>query len=222
MNTKPLVIFGASGHAKVILDIAEKQGHWNILGLLDSYRPKGFELLGYAVLGGNEALADLLVAHPELQVFIAIGDNHNRERIATELQATYPSIQFATLIHPGAHIAKVVSIGEGTVVMPGAVINNDSRIGKFVIVNTNVCVEHDGKLEDFSSLAPGVTLGGNCHIGRSSAISIGATIKHGIQIGEHTVIGAGSVVLENIEAFSIAYGIPAKKVRSREKGERYL
>lgn len=222
MNTHPLVVFGASGHAKVILDIAEKQGGWNILGLLDSFRPKGSELLGYPVLGSNEALAELLAAHPDLQVFIAIGDNHNRERIASELQQTYPSLKFATLIHPGAHIARIVSIGEGTVIMPGAVVNNDSQIGKFVIINTNTCVEHDGKMEDFSSLAPGVTLGGNCKIGRSSAISIGATVKHGIQIGEYTVIGAGSVVLENIEAYSVAYGVPAKKVRSREKGEKYL
>lgn len=222
MNTQPLVIFGASGHAKVILDIAEKQGSWNILGLLDSYRPKGFELLGYSVLGGTEALADLLAAHPDLQVFIAIGDNHNRERIAIELRASYPFIRFATLIHPGAHVARVVSIGEGTVIMPGAVVNNDSRIGEFVIINTNACVEHDGNMEDFSSLAQSVTLGGNCHIGRSSAIAIGATLKHGIQIGEHTVVGAGSLVLENIEPYSVAYGTPAKKVRSREKGERYL
>lgn len=222
MSKIPLIIFGASGHAKVIIDIAEKQAHWQIIGLIDSYQKIGTKVLGYEVIGGGDAIKELAEQYATLHCFIAIGDNHVRERIYLNLISQTPNLTFAKLVHPSAQIARAVSIGQGTVIMPGAVINSDTKIGNFVILNSNSCVEHDGTLADFCSLAPGAILGGNCYIGRSSAISIGATIKHGIRIGEHCVIGAGATVLQDIESNIIAYGTPAKMIRARQIGEKYL
>jgi len=106
--------------------------------------------------------------------------------------------------------------------MAGAIINSDTIIEDFTIINTKASIDHDSKMFKFSSLAPNVTTGGNVSIGEFSAISIGATIKHNISIGNHTVIGAGALLMKNCGDNLIMYGIPAKEIRKREKGEKYL
>jgi acetyltransferase-like isoleucine patch superfamily enzyme len=74
----------------------------------------------------------------------------------------------------------------------------------------------------YSSMAPNVTTGGNVSIGEFSAISIGATIKHGLSIGDHSIIGAGALLMKNCGDNLIMYGVPAKEIRKREIGEKYL
>jgi acetyltransferase-like isoleucine patch superfamily enzyme len=106
--------------------------------------------------------------------------------------------------------------------MAGAVVNPCCNIGRFCIVNTNASIDHDSIMEDFSSLAPGVATGGNCRIGIFSAVSIGAILRHGVTIGDHSVVGSASTVLRDVEAFSVAYGTPAKKIRDRQQGDKYL
>ena len=106
--------------------------------------------------------------------------------------------------------------------MPGAVLGPDTRVGEHCIVNTGATLDHDGVLEDFSSLAPGVSAGGNVSIGELTAVAIGAVIVHRIRIGKNCVIGAGSTVLADIPALSIAYGTPARVVRTRSPGDPYL
>jgi acetyltransferase-like isoleucine patch superfamily enzyme len=106
--------------------------------------------------------------------------------------------------------------------MAGAVVNPCCQVGRFCIVNTNASLDHDCVMEDYASLAPGVTTGGNCRIGSHAAVSIGAVLRHGITIGEHSVVGAGSLVLGPVDAFSIAYGTPARKIRDRQPGDKYL
>lgn len=124
--------------------------------------------------------------------------------------------------HPKASIGEEVSIGVRTVVMAGASISPCSSVGRFCILNPNSSRDHDSVLEDFASLAPGATTGGNRRIGHYSAISIGAILVQGIHIGEHTVVGAGSLVMKPIESFVVAYGTPAKAVRDRKHGDKYL
>ena len=95
-------------------------------------------------------------------------------------------------------------------------------MGAFCILNNNSSLDHDSKMLDYSSLAPGVSIGGNVQIGLFTAVSLGAKVIHGIIIGEHTIIGAGSIVLKNIPKYVIAYGTPAKVIRDRIVGEKYL
>lgn len=113
-------------------------------------------------------------------------------------------------------------VGEGTVLMAGSVVNSDTVIGKHCIVNTKASVDHDCDVSDFSSLAPGVTLGGTVTVGEFSAISVGASVAHSKVIGAHTVVGAGAVVVRDIPSLVVAYGIPARVVRARVQGDKYL
>ena len=215
-----IVIIGSSGHAKVIIDIVQQQGKYNIVGLLDRFRDVGEKTLGYPVLGKEEDLPELIKAHALKGAIVAIGDNFVRSKVVAHIKEIIPDLPFVSAIHPKASIAMEVSIGEGTVVMAGVSINACSSVGRFCILNTNSSLDHDSILEDFASLAPGATTGGNCRVGQFSAVSIGAVLIHGIHVGEHTVIGAGSLVMKSIESFVVAYGTPARAIRNREQGGR--
>ena len=217
-----IVIIGSSGHAKVIIDIVQQEGKFNVAGLLDRFRNVGEKTLGYPVLGKEEDLPELIKTHTLKGAIVAIGDNFVRSKVAARIKEISPDLPFVSAVHPKASIAMEVSIGEGTVVMAGVSINPCSSVGRFCILNTNSSLDHDSILEDFASLAPGAATGGNCRIGQYSAVSIGAVLIHGIHVGEHTVIGAGSLVMKSIESFVVAYGTPARAIRNREQGDKYL
>jgi sugar O-acyltransferase (sialic acid O-acetyltransferase NeuD family) len=217
-----IVIIGSSGHAKVVIDIVEKEGRYKIAGFLDIFEKVGKNCFGYKVLGEERDLPDLINERQLSGCIIAIGDNWGRNLLKNKIQEVAPSLEFITTIHPSAMIARGVTLGCGVVVMAGAVINSECTIGDFCVINANSLIDHDGGMGNFSSIAPGVVAGGNVKIGEFSAISIGATIIHSIEIGEHSVVGAGSIVLENVSNYVVAYGAPAKKVRERNVGDKYL
>ncbi len=222
MGKQRVLIIGSSGHAKVIIDIFEKEDKYQIIGLLDSFRKLGEETLGYRVIVHEDDFADFILQNPDCSIFIAIGDNWIRNRVVDRILSIAPNVEFATAIHPSAQIGKNVQIGKGTAVMAGVIVNSSATIGNFAILNTKASMDHDCRMGDFSSLAPGVTIGGNVTIGDFSAISIGATVKHNVSIGKHSVVGAGAVLLKNCGDNCIMYGVPAKEIRSRQVGEKYL
>jgi sugar O-acyltransferase (sialic acid O-acetyltransferase NeuD family) len=217
-----IVIIGSAGHAKVIIDIVERDGRYKIAGLLDLDRKVGEQTLGYRILGREEDLPHLATTHAVKGVIVAIGDNYVRSKVAARAKEACPTLLFATAIHPRASVARDVSVGEGTVLMAGVTVNTCASIGRFCILNTNSSLDHDSVMEDFSSLGPGATTGGNCSIGGYSAIAIGAVLLHGIHVGEHAVLGAGSTALKNLDSLKVAYGTPARVVRDRKPGDIYL
>ena len=219
---KNIVIVGSSGHAKVIIDIIEKEHNYKLVGLLDRFRKKGEATLGYKVLGIEEELPKLIDEYNITGVIIGIGDNSVRSKVAMNIRKLCPDLSFLSTVHPNATIATDVSIGEGTVIMAGACINSSCKIGEFCIINTKASLDHDSKMGDYSSLAPGVTTGGKCRIGKVSVIGLGAMLLHTISIGINSVVGAGAVVTKNIPDNTVAYGNPAKIIRKREQGEKYL
>ena len=217
-----IALVGSSGQAKVIIDLVEKEGRYKIVGLMDAARSIGDSTLGYTVLGREIDLPALIVEYGLKGIIIAIGDNSVRAIVAATILELCPNLPFVTAVHPSASIGKQATLGSGTVIMAGAVVNPCCQVGRFCILNTKASLDHDSVMEDFSSLAPGVTTGASCRIGTYSAVSIGAVLRHGITIGEHSVIGGGSYVTKDVEPFSIAYGTPARKIRARQQGEKYL
>ena len=222
MEKTKVLIIGSSGYAKVIIDIIEKMGQFEIIGLTDETRAFGEMTLGYKVLANEQKLPQLFNEYPEVSVVMAIGDNWTRFQAVQRICNINPYVTFPSIIHPSAQIAKEVKIGKGVVIMAGAIINSSSSIGDFTIINTKASLDHDNNLEKYSSLAPNATTGGNVHIGAFSAIGISATIKHGTTVGEQCVIGASSFLYHNCEDNSVMYGVPAKKIRTRKQGEKYL
>lgn len=219
---KNILIIGASGHAKVIIDIVEQQGKYQIIGLIDSYKIKGDYLYNYPILGTEDAIPEILKTETIFGCIIAIGDNYTRQLMHKKITQLLTNIKFVTAIHPNAVIGKNVAIGEGSVIMAGTVINSDTVIEKQCILNTKCAIDHDVHIGDFSSVAPGATLGGNVIVDTCSAIGLGANLIENVRVGRNTVVGAGSLVVKSIGDNQIAYGVPAKTIRPRTASDAYL
>jgi len=216
-----IIIIGSSGHAKVIIDIIEAIGTYEIVGLIDDYRIKNQdETLGYKVLGRIEDLAQI---KEDLQLeycVIAIGDNYARAQVYAKIANL--GFTFVTLQHPTSCVSSTVSLGEGNVIMPGVVINSSAEVGNFCVLNTQATIEHDVRIGNFSSIGPMAVLAGNVAVGNGTAIGMNTSVIEKYTIGNNSVIGAFSLVNKNIGNEVLAYGIPIKSIRKRDKGEKYL
>jgi sugar O-acyltransferase (sialic acid O-acetyltransferase NeuD family) len=217
-----IFIVGCSGHAGVVLDVIEKEGRHTVAGIVDTFAAPGTQALGLTVLGGELDLPRLMNEHHVSGGIVAIGDNFRRHLVVERIRAAAPAFDFVTALHPSAQIGTHVEIGRGTVVMAGAVINPHSSIGEHCIVNTASSIDHDNVFGNFSSIAPGAATGGNVRVGAFSALSLQSGVIHGRAVGAHTVIGAGAIVVRDIPDYSVAYGTPARVIRSRTAGEQYL
>lgn len=217
-----IVIIGASGHGGMILDCIEKEGRYNILGFVDSFKTSGTKLNGYEILGNEHQLPHLIDKFNIQGAILAIGNNWTRNIVSEKVRGIAPQLEFVSTVHPSAIIGKDVKIGKGCAVMAGAIINANASLDNFCILNTNASLGHDGHMHEFSSIASGACTGGNLNLGRFSAISLGANVIESISIGEHSIVGAGSLVVENINSFEVVYGSPARFVRSRSIEDPYL
>ena len=217
-----VVIIGASGHGGMLADCIEKEGVSTILGFIDSFKEKGTLVHGYTILGNEEDLPFLIQKHNIHGAILGIGNNWIRKEMVDRIDTIAPNLEFISTIHPSVVIGKNVQIGRGSALLPGAIVNANAEVGEFCILNTNSSLGHDGKMEDFSSMASGVCTGGDLWLGKFSAVSLGAKIIEGIIIGEHVVIGAGALVMNNISSYLVAYGSPARFIRSRTANDPYL
>lgn len=199
-----LIIIGASGHGKVIADIAVKNGYDNIVFLDDDESIK--ECAGFPVVGKTGEAVKL-----DGDKIVAIGNAKIRERIQEGLN------DVVTLIHPDATISRRVTIGAGTVVMAGAVINSDVAIGRSCIINTGASVDHDCKIADYVHVSVGVHVAGTCVIGEKTWIGAGATVSNNVSICCDSMIGAGAVVIKDINEPGTYVGVPAEDKMSKLK-----
>lgn len=200
-----LLIIGAGGHAKVVIDVARAAG-FEPTAALDP-GAIGDHCNGVKVIGGDNLAPELFVGGARAAV-IAIGDNRLRCRIAERLHEI--GFTFPALVHPSAVLSRSAKIGIGTIVMPNAVVNADASLGDFVIVNTAAVVEHDCVLGRGAHVAPGTSLGGGVVVGCCALVGIGSAIRPGSLVGDYAVIGAGSTVIADIPSECIATGSPAQ------------
>ncbi len=186
---KPVIVLGAGGHAKVVIDTLQLCGR-KIIGLTDSATDDGLALMGVEILGGDDAILKFSPGEVELVNGIGAipGSDLRRKLSSRMLEKGY---LFVRVIHPSAVIASGVEIGEGAQIMAGAVIQPNTKIGRSCIINTGVTVDHDCVIHSDCHLAPGVTLSGDVVISQNTHIGTGASIIQGITIGQDCVVAAG-------------------------------
>jgi len=192
------VLFGASGHAKVILDILNKNGE-SVEYILDD-NPRYSSLLGVKVkvfqdqnLEGNE------------RIIVSIGQNEIRKAVVERLK-----VDFFSAIHQTAILDPTVCIKGGAVVMAGAIINSSTSVGQHCIINTAASIDHDCELEDFVHVSPNATLCGGISVGEGTHIGAGATVIPNLKIGKWATVGAGSVVIRDVPDYAKVVGNPAR------------
>ena len=196
-----MILYGASGHCKVMIDILE--ANQIPLDFIVDDNPNVSSLLGYEVKRDcgryNEAI-------------VSIGSCEIRKKIVSSIIVN----KYITAIHPSAIISPRAMIKEGSVIMQGAIVQSCSEIGKHCIVNTGASVGHDARIADFVHIAPHATVTGGVEIGEGSWIGAGAVIKQGVHIGKGCMIGAGTVVIRDVPNECVVVGNPARIIKNKE------
>ena len=201
---KSIAILGASGHGKVVAEIAELCGFQKIVFFDDVKIDVIFE--SWEIHGNTKNLISKLSVFDAC--FVAIGDNKIRMAKINLLLSNNANI--ISLIHPLATVSLYSKVQEGTVVMAGAVINPFVNIGISCIINTNSTVEHDCLIGDGVHISPNAAIAGGVSIGNETWIGIGSSVKQNIIIGNNVILGIGSVVLEDLPNNVTAFGVPSK------------
>jgi len=197
-----MLLYGASGHARVVKDCVISSGG-EVNAIFDD-NPDLIQLDKVKVVGYYDTAYE-----PKLPVIISIGDNLIRKKIVSKVQHA-----FGKGIHKAATVSPSSDVGEGTVAMPGAIVNAGSTVGKHCILNSNSVVEHDCDLGDFVHISPNVTLCAEVSVGEGTHIGAGSIVIPGKNIGKWCVIGAGAVIIQDIPDYSMVVGVPGKIIRT--------
>lgn len=195
--TAAVVIIGAGGHARVILD-ALQLSSCKVLGFVDPAFVKGSQGPGgFLILGGDEVLKGFSTS--EVQLVNGIGSiGPTTSRAAVFRRGKDAGFSFAQVVHPSAIVSASATLGEGVQVMAGCVVQAGAEIGPNSIVNTRASVDHDCRIGETVHIAPGVTLSGDVRIGDRAHIGTGAVVIQGISIGADSLVAAGAVVYRDV------------------------
>ena len=203
---KKIAIIGASGHGKVVADIARLNQYEEIVFLDDN--PDIVECGTYKVVGTSQEFRNY--AKRGYDLIVAIGNAKIPQQIQEEIEDD--GLCCTTLIHPSSVIAEHVEIGSGSVVMANAVINPSTKIGRGCIINTCASVDHDNQTADYVHVSVGAHLAGSVSVGERTWIGIGAVVSNNVEICGDCMIGAGGVVVKDIPENCTVVGNPAKPI----------
>lgn len=202
---KEVYLYGAGGHAKVIIEILQSNNRIT-KGVFDDGENVPSCILGAPFLGKYNFEKN------HLNLILAIGNNKIRKRISDKL-----SNPFEITIHPFTSISKTSSIDEGTVVMSGVSINADVKIGKHAIINTNASIDHDCSIGDFAHVSPNACLSGCVSLGEGTHVGAGAVVIPEVSIGKWAVIGAGAVITKDVPDYAVVVGNPGKIIKYNDE-----
>lgn len=192
-----MILYGASGHGKVICDIVKSNND-----LINHFFDDNESLVSFEGVSVSKYSKDLFL---EEKVIISIGNNSIRKNVAERILHKY-----GTAIHCSSIISSSVFCDEGSVIMQGAILQANAHIGKHVIINTGASIDHDCTIEDFVHISPHATLCGNVFIGEGTHVGAAAVIIPGIKIGKWCTVGAGAVIIKNVPDNAVVVGNPAK------------
>lgn len=202
-----MILYGASGHAKVICSSLESE---NIIieGIFeDNINIKN--LNEYCILG---KYTDNIMTNSNL--IISIGNNQIRKEVSQKIKH-----KFGISIHESSICDRTLTVGEGSVILHNTVVQRDTIVGNHVIINTNSSIDHDCRIDKFVHVSPNACICGNVTIGEGTHIGAGAIVIQGIRIGKWVTIGAGSVIINHIPDYATVVGNPGRIIKENEIDE---
>lgn len=203
-----LLIVGAGGHGKVVVEAAAAMNKWGKIAFLDDKHQSIVQHHGYPVLGTLDSYSKYFEEYKDL--FIAVGNN--QDRLEHMEKYTKAGFNIPVIIHPSAMISDTAEICQGTVILANVAINASVTIGRGSIINTSSSIDHDCVLGDAVHICPGTNLAGGVNVGQLSMIGIGSSIIQGVNIGESVIVGAGAVVIKDIPDKIKVAGNPAEPI----------
>ena len=205
-----VLIIGAGGHGKVVLDILRAEGRFRPVAFLDADTTlSGSQVHGLPVLGQVNLLPKL--RQKAQGAIVAIGDNRARAGHVEMLRQQ--GWEVANAVHPSAVISPTARLGVNVVIAAGAVVGPDAEIGDGVIINTSAVVDHECQIAASVHICPAAALGGRVRIGEQAFIGLGSRIIQCLTIGCQSIVGAGAVVLEDVPDYATVVGVPARVVK---------
>lgn len=217
-----ILLFGAGLHVHTCIDIIEKNSNYRIVGIIDSVKEIGSFVDSYKVIGRIENLKSISESLEISHGFISIGTNWAREKVLNEIRSELMDFEFVNLIHPSAVFGKNIKLGKGILIGALAFLSSNCEIGNFCLIHQKSHLGLDNKMGEYSSISLGSVTGGKVSLGERSAVTLRVTVNDRIKIGSDSVIGSGSLVIKDIPNNIVAYGQPAKFIRSRSKTDPYL
>jgi UDP-perosamine 4-acetyltransferase len=208
-----VLIIGAGGHGKVVLDVLRASATHKPIGFLDADPAlANHTVSGLPVLGQINLLPKLRQQKLKYAV-VAIGDNRSRQSYIRTLRDH--GFELANAVHPAAHVSPTAELGQGVVVCPAAVVGTEASIADGVIVNTGAVVDHECVVGECVHLAPGVLLAGRVSVGTGAFVGLGSRIIQCLNVGEWSMIGAGTTVIRDVPPNVTVVGTPAKVLSPR-------
>lgn len=205
---KDLVIIGAGGYAKSVLDSVDHT-NFRMIGYLDDIKPAGTLHQGYKVLGND---IDSLPTPEEYVYFIAIGNNRKRKTWFDRLKER--NLSLINVIDKSALVSRAATLGEGCFVGKLAILNHGSSVGDDCVINTRALIEHGCEIKDHVNISTNATLNGDVICLNGSFIGSGSVINGQLTIGAWSLVGSGAVVINDIEDKIVVAGVPAKRINS--------
>ncbi len=217
--TRSLLVIGASSVALEVADIAHEMGR-RIEVLLDetAVSESGLPGTNFRVTNSLTPWID----DDRLDVVIAIGDNFWRESVYERLRPRVRTERFVNVIHPGATVSHYAHLGMGSIVLAGCRIGPNATVGNFPYLNANTVVAHDCIIGDYVSMGAGATLAGRVEVGKRSSLGLNSSVRERCVISNDVIVGANGFVNFDTPPTCILGGVPAKVLRERTPGERYL
>ena len=215
-SSSTVVIIGAGGHGRAVLDVAISSGR-KVLAFIDKAKA-GQDMLEIPIIAqaGDMQLPD------DCAFFVAIGDNSLRQSIVEKTRQEMLGHEAAILVHSSAYVSPFASLAPGTIVMSNVFVGPNCTIGEGCILNTGSQIDHDGVMEAYSSLGPKACLGGTVKVGVRAVVGIGATVKHGVHIGDDSLLAAQAYLHRSMPNGAVYMGTPASFYKNREAGDVYL
>lgn len=204
-----LVFVGGGGHARVLMELINMAGCFEVEAVLDPKLAPGTLVSGARVAGGDGLLSEIF-SRGVRNACVAFGSVKDNSRRASSFRMLREAgFSMPPLIHPKAIASESAGIGEGAQVMAAAVVQAGSTVGENAIVNTGAIVEHDCSIGAHAHISPGAVVCGGCELGEGAFVGAGATVIQGVRVGERAVVAAGAVVLSDVPPGFLVKGVPA-------------
>lgn len=186
MSKIRLLVVGAGGHGRSVVEAAELSGQFEVVGLLDDSLHAGDRVMGVTVLGSVVSMEHHQAGAEK--AIVAIGNNTVRENLMQQLTAA--GFKWATVVHPRAIVSPSAVLGAGSAVMAGAIVGTEARLGVSSIVSCGAVVDHHATVEDFGHLRVNASMAGGTVLGRGAWMQAGAVLGYGVAAGEVLLPGA--------------------------------
>jgi sugar O-acyltransferase (sialic acid O-acetyltransferase NeuD family) len=214
-----VIIIGAGGHGRVVLDILTAMGTHQTVGFIDADPQLAGKAIGDVPILGQANLLPKLKSQKVKGAIVAIGDNHARRSYAAKL--AQQGFELINAIHPRSIVSPTAKLGTNLVIAAGAVIGTDAVIGNDVIVNTAAVIDHECEIGQAVHICPGAALAGRVHVGEEAFIGLGSNIIPCMNIGRQSVVGAGAVVIADVPEGATVVGVPARVIKLRSNSPQH-